>query len=110
MKEIIERQRVEAKGQPRASDISLTPDAEAMVLFLVEKVPLWDTLANYSRALNRLADRWNEYTVFLSEVDKLLMDDRGGRQGFPFAIVRELNELKTFYIAQVAPLTMSREI
>jgi hypothetical protein len=96
-----------ASGKANAA---LTDQSESMILFLVGLVTLVETMSLYPRVVNKLADVWNSHTDFLAEINRTLLDDRGGRQGFPFAVVNELTELKSYYVENVAPDNIGREL
>lgn len=51
----------------------------------------------YPRLLNRLAAAWGDPAAFEAAVDSLLIDQRGGRQGFPFEVLAELTELREYH-------------
>lgn len=51
----------------------------------------------YPRLLNRLAAAWGDAAAFDAEVDSLVIDRRGGRQGFPFEVLAELTELREYH-------------
>jgi hypothetical protein len=49
------------------------------------------------------------YPEFLQYVDKLCLDDRGDRQGFPREVVEELLFLHSLHVSSVKPPRVSRE-
>ncbi len=52
--------------------------------------------AQFPRVANRLAWCWHDPDLAAQALDDLLVDRRGGRRGFPPAIVRELQRLRAF--------------
>jgi hypothetical protein len=50
----------------------------------------------FPRVANRLAWCWTDPTIREQTLDDLLEDRRGGRQGFPAPVVRELQRLREF--------------
>lgn len=57
----------------------------------------------YVRIANRLARVWPDAYACLAYLDDLLIDRRGGRQGFPFEVALELAGLKDHYETVVHP-------
>jgi hypothetical protein len=53
--------------------------------------------ATIPRIANHLAANWSESQAFHSYMRELTEDRRGGRQGFPQSIVKELNALWVYY-------------
>ena len=51
----------------------------------------------FPRIANLLAANWNEPIAFHGYMNNLLVDRRGGRQGFPSDIKNELIKLRTAY-------------
>jgi hypothetical protein len=56
----------------------------------------------YPRICNRMAERWSHAGLMTPYFDDLLMDSRGGRQGFPLLIAIEIANLKEFYLDNMA--------
>ena len=54
----------------------------------------------YPRVANRIAWCWNDPELIDSVLQDLLVDRRGGRQGFTPSIVRELQRLREFNAQQ----------
>ncbi len=52
------------------------------------------TAQNFPHLVNRLAGVWNEARQLRNFVDDLLVDERGGRAGFPYEILDELITLR----------------
>ncbi len=53
-------------------------------------------LHQFPRIANRLAQAWNDEAALAECFDDLLTDRRGGRQGFPPAVQRELTLLREY--------------
>jgi hypothetical protein len=51
----------------------------------------------YPRIVNRLARLWAAIPMTRDYLSHLLLDDRGGRQGFPVPIAQELTALRYYY-------------
>lgn len=51
----------------------------------------------YARIVNRLAQLWSEESSCRRYLDSLMLDERGGRQGFQLEIVMELGNLLNYY-------------
>ncbi len=51
----------------------------------------------YPRIANALAAAWNQPEEFEAQLDELMRDNRGTRQGFPHEIAAELENLKRYY-------------
>ena len=60
--------------------------------------------ANYPRIANRLALLWKQPRQCDVYFESLLVDERGGRQGFPQSVALELVTLKTHYQTVVFPV------
>ncbi len=53
----------------------------------------------YPRLLNGIAAVWHDPQAFEATIDSLVIDRRGGRQGFPFEVLRELTDLREYHQA-----------
>ena len=51
----------------------------------------------YPRIVNRLAQLWSSENPCRCYLDSLMLDGRGGRQGFPLEAVIELGNLLNYY-------------
>jgi hypothetical protein len=58
---------------------------------------------DFPRVLNRLADAWSRPRDFYALADSFLVDERGDRQGFPFAALQEISGLVEFFETHEAP-------
>lgn len=57
----------------------------------------------YPRIANKLAELWKRPTQCERYLDDLLLDNRGGRKGFPPDVAAEITALKMYFITHVAP-------
>ena len=53
-----------------------------------------ELIARYPRIANLLALQWNDASARAAYFDELLVDNRGGRQGFPPPVLTELLRLR----------------
>lgn len=53
--------------------------------------------AQFARVANELCDRWRRVARCEEYFDELIFDRRGGRQGFPRGVARELTRLRDYY-------------
>lgn len=56
-----------------------------------------ETAKAYPRIVNRLAELWKRPSRCDAYFQTLMLDDRGGRKGFPPAVALELSALATHY-------------
>lgn len=54
-------------------------------------------LKQFPRIANVVARAWNDAAEFQAVLDDLLVDRRGGRQGFPLEVTEELLVLRDYY-------------
>ncbi len=64
---------------------------------LAGKVCLQETASQFPHVINRLGIFVHDSAVMLKAIDRLVVPDRPGRQGFPFAVLRELANLRERY-------------
>ncbi|CAG9168570.1 hypothetical protein LMG23992_01195 [Cupriavidus laharis] len=82
--------------------LALTPTAMRwLVLLPVEARPM-ELCRRYPRIGNQLAALWSHPTAIRVYLEDLLIDKRGGRQGFPGGIALELSRLQE-YLQQSQP-------
>ncbi|MBB5270711.1 hypothetical protein [Quisquiliibacterium transsilvanicum] len=74
----------------------LGPAAIALLESLPPHLRLITLRGQYPRLLNRVAGAWHDSTSFEETIDSLIIDRRGGRQGFPFEVLSELTELREY--------------
>ena len=82
---------------PRNIRETLDVQGRAMLEQVAGKLCLRMTARDFPHVINRLAPYGYSPAGMIENIDKLLIDDRPDRQGFPFAVVTELSELRAFY-------------
>ena len=70
---------------------------KALMEQLAGKLCLRMTARDFPHVINKLAPFGYQPERMVGCVDDLLIDDRPNRDGFPFAVVAELSELRAFY-------------
>ena len=75
----------------------LSDEAAAWMAALPESVKPRQLALRYARLANRLCALWNDPAACERLLDELMMDRRGGRQGFPLAVANELATLRDHY-------------
>jgi hypothetical protein len=68
-----------------------------LLVTLDVRIPLTALPAHFPRVLNRVAEVWNRPTEADYVFDELLLDGRGGRQGFPSVVIEELTRLRAYH-------------
>ena len=63
--------------------------------------------SRYPQAVEKLLKQWRNPAEFRLALDAMLMDSRGGRQGFPFDVVSEFSTLREYYDQYVSPVRTS---
>jgi len=82
---------------PRNLREPLDPQGRSLLEQLSGKLCLRMTARDFPHVVNRLAAYGYNPAGMIENIDKLLIHDRPTRQGFPFAVVAELSELRAFY-------------
>lgn len=95
-----------APNRAAASDRPSSPEplgipAQRLFASLPYAYRLAATRQRFPHVLNRIATEWNAPSRFLGLMDDLLLDRRGGRQGFPFESVLELTNLREYYLNEL---------
>lgn len=67
------------------------------------ELPMLHVRRDFPHVLNRLATVWHDPRAFNAAMRSLLVDERGTRQGFPFAVIDELIDLRRHYFLYVQP-------
>jgi hypothetical protein len=75
----------------------LDAHGRALLEQLSGKLCLRMTARDFPHVINRLAPDSYRPASMVAGIDRFLIDDRPNRQGFPFAVVAELSELRAFY-------------
>ena len=74
----------------------LEPAAIALLESLPPHLRLTMLRGQFPRLLNRVATAWHDRARLEETIDSLIIDRRGGRQGFPFEVLAELTELREY--------------
>lgn len=81
---------------PRSCDEALTGTTRTWLRRLPARRRPLRLCERFPRVANRIAWCWSDVRLADQVLDDLLVDRRGGRQGFPPAIVAELRRLREF--------------
>jgi hypothetical protein len=85
-----------APGEP------LSAAARAWLRNLPGRVRPLQLCAAFPRIANRLASCWNDAALSDAVFNGLLLDDRGGRKGFPRGVAAELLRLQAYHERRTA--------
>jgi hypothetical protein len=86
-----------------AEDQQLCAEARTVLASMQSDALPVNLACRYPRVMNQIARLWNRPAQLDRYFDDLLIDKRGGRQGFPFAVAAELAVLKHYYQSAVYP-------
>lgn len=92
-----------ARRAPVRDDVSLNDDARSLLKSLDEALLPIHLACRFPRIMNQIAALWRRPAHLDPYFDDLLTDKRGGRQGFPFEVARELLALREHYQTHVFP-------
>lgn len=81
---------------PRHNDEALTGTTRAWLRKLPHSRRPQRLCVLFPRVANLIAWCWNDATTLPQVLDDLLVDKRGGRKGFPRAVIVELKRLREF--------------
>lgn len=84
-------------------DKVLGREAKILLGGLPEEVRPQQLAEKYPRICNRLAELWSEPELVIHYFDDLLIDNRGGREGFPLGVLMEISKLKEHFLASYVP-------
>jgi hypothetical protein len=91
-----------ANGGVSQSTGERSPELSATALRLLASLDRHVSLsvlpAQFPRVLNRIADVWNRPVMADQLFDDLLLDGRGGREGFPCSVIQELTRLRGYHL------------
>jgi len=85
----------------------LSPDVQQIMAQLPASVSLGRSCSRYPQAVEKLLKHWRNPAEFRLALDAMVMDSRGGRQGFPFDVVSEFSALREYYDQHVSPIRTS---
>lgn len=77
--------------------LKLQLDAMRWLLDLPAPVRPLKLSRQYPRIVNKLSALWLSESQCRRYLDSLVLDERGGRQGFPLELVVELGDLRNYY-------------
>ena len=98
-----------AKQTPAAHDDARLSDvAEQLLATMPKEVALTQLASTYPRIVNKIASLWKVPRQLDPYLDSLLIDERGGRQGFPGPVAWEILRLKDHYQTVVYPMPKSQ--
>lgn len=83
---------------PSLQDRSLTPEAQQWMQSLPPPARPQELASRFPRICNRIVSIWDDGEAMESCFNSLLVDHRGGRQGFPPQVGSELIRLHVFYV------------
>lgn len=83
-------------------DQSLQSFTEMWLKGLPEKVRPLNCAEHYPRVLNKIAALWSLNERCMDYLNELVVDVRGGREGFSYGVLGELRRLRTHRVALMA--------
>ncbi|MGE0310753.1 MAG: hypothetical protein AB7P21_03905 [Lautropia sp.] len=86
-----------AAAKARTAREAIDDDGLRLLSKLAGKLSLEETAAGFPHVVNRLGLFVHEPAFMVKAIDRLLVPDRPGREGFPFTVVRELANLRERY-------------
>ena len=89
--------KVQADAGGLTGDESLRAITVAWLEQLPEHVRPMETARCFPRIANRLCDLWKRPSACDRYIDDLVVDNRGGRKGFPSKVATELAEIRAHY-------------
>lgn len=75
----------------------LSPQAQRVIASLPASLSLAHSCSGFPVVVERLLGQWRDPRSFRAMLDAMLIDSRGGRQGFPFEVLSELGALRHYY-------------
>ena len=87
----------------KQSDVELLPETRTLLAQLPSEVKITRLAVKFPRIANRIAKDWSRPHIIKPYLSSLLIDDRGGRQGFPPNVVAELLRISRYYETHVCP-------
>lgn len=85
------------RGPQRIEDKQLLPQTAQWLQSLPEQARPTKCAEHYPRIANRLCKLWPSPLFLKDYLQDLVLDKRGGRQGFPHGITHELEALRRHY-------------
>jgi hypothetical protein len=87
----------------------LLPRTKNWIVSLPEPVRPRALAAQFARIANQLCTAWDDPPGCAAYLAELLIDRRGGRKGFPSAVLRELNVLQAYYVGLYGTFDWSQQ-
>jgi hypothetical protein len=84
-----------------------SPDVQQILAQLPPSLSLGRSCSRFPQAVEKLLKHWRNPAEFRLALDGMVMDSRGGRQGFPFDVVSEFSALREYYDQYVSPIKTS---
>lgn len=81
--------------------VELTPDADSFFRTLPGKDYPQALVDNFPRIANTIVELREDQVKLTQYLDSLLNDTRGGRQGFPFNVLMEIQNLRDVLLGNV---------
>ncbi|CAJ0787235.1 hypothetical protein LMG18090_02089 [Ralstonia mannitolilytica] len=91
------------RKQPGPDDFALNREAIRWLASLPDEVRPIELGRRFPRIINTIAAKWMDFIGCRRYLNSLQMDDRGGRQGFPFEIVQEICALREYFDSLYPP-------
>ncbi|CAJ0714868.1 hypothetical protein LMG6871_01250 [Ralstonia edaphis] len=91
------------RKQQNADDFALNRDAIRWLASLPDEVRPIELGRKFPRIINTIAAKWADFIGCRRYLNSLQIDERGGRQGFPFEIVQEICTLREYFDSLYPP-------
>lgn len=91
------------RKQPSPDDFALNRDAMRWLASLPEEVRPIELGRSFPRIINTIAAKWSDFVGCRRYLNGLQIDERGGRQGFPFKVVQEICTLREYFDSLYPP-------
>ncbi|MGA4286202.1 hypothetical protein ACI2TJ_05195 [Ralstonia nicotianae] len=88
---------------PSTNDFALNRDAIRWLAQLPDEVRPIELGRQFPRIINTIAAKWVDFIGCRRYLNSLQIDERGGRQGFPFVIVQEICTLREYFDSLYPP-------
>jgi hypothetical protein len=88
----------------------LLPRTSTWIVSLPERVRPRALARRFARIANLICAAWDDPPACRKYFDELLVDKRTNRQGFPVTVLRELHDLRAYYIGIQDALMRSRDL
>jgi hypothetical protein len=86
----------ERRRKSVASDRALTGAAIDWVIALPVELRPRQLCETFPRVANHIAETWHDHAYTAKALERLLVDDRGGRRGFPPPVENEIRKLRDY--------------